>query len=47
MRQIRRLELVWTEGEVKEHDELLRIAKDADAEMPEYVKEVIRKHVLE
>jgi hypothetical protein len=46
MRAIRRLELVWTEQEVAEHDQLAKAAKKQGQTLPEFVKAVLRKRGL-
>jgi 5-methylcytosine-specific restriction endonuclease McrA len=38
----RRLNLVWTEEEVSQYDQLAKFATDDDTPIPEYVKEIIR-----
>lgn len=42
LRLIRRLDITWTEQEIREHDQLLELSKDAQIELPEYVKNVLR-----
>jgi hypothetical protein len=43
--QLRRLDLVWKDHEVEEHDRLTVLAKALKAELPEYVKAILRKHL--
>jgi hypothetical protein len=43
MRDIRRLDLVYVEEEVKEYDKLKKHADAAHESMPDYVKKVLRK----
>ena len=45
MRDIRRLDLLWTEGEVVEYEALLEKAAMIREEPPEYVKNVLRNHL--
>jgi hypothetical protein len=45
-REIRRLDIVWLEKEVTEYGALANAAKRRCEPMPDYVKEVLRKHVL-
>ena len=44
LRQVRRLEGVWTEKEVRAFDRLAAMAAERESELPAYVKEVLRKH---
>lgn len=44
---IRRLNLTWLEAEVGEHDALAKRSEMARIPLPEYVKDVIRKHLEE
>jgi len=45
LREIRRMDLVWEEAEVEDFDRLVGIVGTACASMPDYVKEVLRKHL--
>lgn len=45
LRAIRRLDLVWTEGEVEAYDRLLARAMRLGKAMPDYVKAVLDKHL--
>ncbi len=45
MQPIRRVDLSWTGDEVRIHDRLKEQAAEAQQEVPEYVKEVLAKHV--
>jgi hypothetical protein len=45
MRPVRRLNLVWMEGEVSEYDSLADLSKKTQMEIPEYVKDVLRQHL--
>lgn len=47
MRPIRRIDLTWTDEEVKIYDRLKAQAIQAQQELPEYVKEIIAKHIEE
>jgi len=40
---IRRLDITWTNHEVTEHTQLLRMSKHARKELPEFVKDVLRR----
>lgn len=43
LRIVRRLEIIWTEGEVEEHSQLEKLAKKQKQPLPEYIKAVLRK----
>ena len=43
LRLIRRLDITWTEHEVPEYDQLLSMSKHAARELPDFVKEVLRR----
>ena len=45
MRDIRRLDIIWTGDESREYDRLQDEATKADEEMPGYVKNVLRAHL--
>jgi hypothetical protein len=45
LRQIRRVDVVWTESEVKAFERLRRRAQSAETPLPEYVKAALRNHV--
>lgn len=45
LRQIRRLEVVWTNSEVEMYDRLCAKAKTAHSEMPDYVKHIVERHL--
>lgn len=47
MRPIRRIDLTWTDEEVKIYDQLKAQATQAQQELPEYVKEIIAKYLEE
>jgi len=44
LRPFRRLDIVWADEEVKDYDYLKGKASEHDEPMPEFVKEVLRKH---
>jgi hypothetical protein len=44
MRDIRRLDLLWSGEEIAEYDILLKEANRVQEELPNYVKSVLRKH---
>ena len=43
LRQIRRLDVTWTQEETREYDQLSKIAKKQKQPLPEFVKAVLRK----
>lgn len=43
-RDVRRLDVVWTESEVQDYDVLVQAAGEIHEEAPEYVKRVLRRH---
>ena len=45
MRDIRRLDIIWTGDESSEYEDLSREASRANQELPEFVKSVIRRHL--
>jgi hypothetical protein len=45
MRQIRRADIIWTEKEVEIYERLKRKTSELQKKIPEYVKEIIRKHL--
>ncbi len=45
MRQIRRLDIIWSNDEVSEYERLTDAARDEQQELPEFVKAVIRRHL--
>ncbi|MCS6829553.1 MAG: endonuclease domain-containing protein [Armatimonadota bacterium] len=47
LRQIRRLDIVWSEEEVAVFERLRQKAQQLGERMPEYVKAVLREHALE
>ncbi len=44
LRVVRRLDVVWTEHEVPDYDRLLQMSNHACEELPNFVKDVLRKH---
>ena len=44
MRDIRRLDLLWSSDEISEYDLLIKEANKVQEEAPEYVKNVLRNH---
>ena len=44
MRDIRRLDLLWSGEEVTEYETLIEEASKVQEEAPEYVKNVLRNH---
>ena len=44
LRIVRRLDVVWDEHEVPDHEKLVRMSKNAREELPKFVKDVLRKH---
>jgi hypothetical protein len=47
MRQIRRMDIVWSEDEVKLFDRVKQLATIQTSPLPDYVKKVLVKHVKE
>ena len=45
LRLIRRLDITWTDAEITEYDRLVTLSKQAQEDLPEFVKSVIRNHV--
>jgi len=45
MRDIRRLDILWSGEEAAEHDMLKEEAARAREETPEYVKSILRNHL--
>ncbi|MCY4046735.1 MAG: HNH endonuclease [Candidatus Dadabacteria bacterium] len=45
MRDMRRLDILWSGEEVKEYEFLMKEVSKAQKEVPDYVKDVIRKHL--
>ena len=45
MRDIRRLDLLWSGEEIVEYDKLVKEASKVQEEAPEYVKSVLRNHL--
>ncbi len=43
LRLIRRLDITWTEDEVPEYDRLVRLSKYAERDLPDFVKECLRR----
>ena len=43
-REVRRIDVVWTESEVAEHDLLRQLAAHYGIPLPEYVKRALRRH---
>ncbi|MFH0778152.1 MAG: HNH endonuclease [Candidatus Eisenbacteria bacterium] len=47
MRPVRRLDILWTAEDVQVYDELKRRTEALQTDMPSYVKDIVRKHVLD
>ena len=45
MRDIRRLDIMWSGDEVSDYDSIRDEAEASDAELPEFVKNIIRSHL--
>lgn len=45
MRQLRRLDIIWSGEEISEYDQLVDAADTEGQELPEFVKAVIRRHL--
>lgn len=44
MRDIRRLDILWSDKEIEEYDYIKKEAENVQEELPEYVKNVLRSH---
>ena len=44
MRDIRRLDLLWSGDEITEYDKLMKEASKVKEDAPEYVKNILQKH---
>ena len=47
LRETRRLDVVWTKGEVEDYEVLRQRAKKLQKSMPEYVKTALKRHIQE
>ena len=45
MRDIRRLDIMWSGDEVKDYESLRDEAAESDEELPTFVKNVLRSHL--
>lgn len=45
MRDIRRIDVVWTEGEVEDYERLKRKTIELQQDIPSYVKEIVKKDI--
>jgi hypothetical protein len=45
MREIRRLNLTWQDNEVKDYDNLKEQADKEGSELPDYVKDILKKNI--
>lgn len=45
MRDIRRLDIIWSGDEVKDYESLRDEAAESDEELPTFVKNVLRSHL--
>jgi len=45
MRQIRRLDIIWTDSEVAAYDQLKKKTEELQQEMPAYVKKIIERNL--
>jgi len=45
MREIRRLDLTWQDKEVEDYDNLKEQADKEGSELPDYVKEILKKNI--
>lgn len=45
MRNIRRLDIIWTDKEIAEYDDIKKQADKVQEELSEYVKNVLRSHL--
>jgi len=44
LRPIRRLDVTWTEDEVRDHDRIAELADIEELELPDFVKRCLREH---
>jgi hypothetical protein len=47
LRLIRRLDVTWSADEVAEYEHLVKLSKHAKQELPDFVKDVLRKAIEE
>lgn len=47
LRSIRRLDVTWTESEVQQYERLQELAQVAELELPEFVKAVLRRSLIQ
>lgn len=45
MRPVRRMDILWTEGEVEDYEELKRRTDRLQKKMPSFVKQIIKKYI--
>lgn len=45
LRLIRRLDVVWTQGEVETYEKIKRLAAASNEPIPQYVKDVLSRHI--
>jgi hypothetical protein len=44
MTELKRLDIVWIDKEINDYESLSHAAREEGEKMPDYVKEVLRKH---
>jgi 5-methylcytosine-specific restriction endonuclease McrA len=45
LRSVRRIELIWSEGEMVDYEKLRRLADEQNETLPNYVKDVLKRHL--
>ena len=45
MTELKRLDIVWADKEIDDYESILGLARKEGAKMPNYVKQVLRKHI--
>ena len=45
MKEIRRLDIIWQDEEIKDYDYIKERAKEEGIELPDFVKEIIKKNI--
>jgi predicted DNA-binding protein len=46
MQDIRRVDIIWSGEEVKDYDRLKKKTEELQRDVPSYVKEIIKKHLI-
>ncbi len=45
MRQARRVDIIWTEDEIKVYEKLKRKTLELQKDIPKFIKEIVKKHL--